>query len=200
MAQRMESVAPPGGVMLSASTARLVGAAADLAEPELVHIKGSAQAVPAHRLLAVAAEAAGFADRMCRWWDATWEVAPLRASWIARSSGQGCVVCVAGPAGIGKTRLVDEAVRLANSRDIAGVRHLLRIARQLTSRFKCGCPSAARGHRGKRSAMTRRRARKCVRRSRMPATRICCCCMTCSGIRDTHARCRTSSLTRGDGG
>src|ERR1700693_512710 len=33
MAQRMESVAPPGGVMLSASTARLVDGAAVLGEP-----------------------------------------------------------------------------------------------------------------------------------------------------------------------
>ena len=41
MAQRMESVAPPGGVMLSASTARLVGGAAALGEPELAQIKGA---------------------------------------------------------------------------------------------------------------------------------------------------------------
>ena len=41
MAQRMESVAPPGGVMLSESTARLVEDAAVLGEPELVHIKGA---------------------------------------------------------------------------------------------------------------------------------------------------------------
>ena len=39
MAQRMESVAPPGGVMLSASTARLVDGAAALGEAELVQIK-----------------------------------------------------------------------------------------------------------------------------------------------------------------
>ena len=38
MAQRMESVAPPGGVMLSASTARLVEGAATLGEPEWVRI------------------------------------------------------------------------------------------------------------------------------------------------------------------
>ncbi|HXB86278.1 adenylate/guanylate cyclase domain-containing protein, partial [Mycobacterium sp.] len=38
MAQRMESVAPPGGVMLSASTARLVEGAASLGELELVRI------------------------------------------------------------------------------------------------------------------------------------------------------------------
>ena len=36
MAQRMESVAPPGGVMLSASTARLVDGAAALGGPEMV--------------------------------------------------------------------------------------------------------------------------------------------------------------------
>jgi class 3 adenylate cyclase len=36
MAQRMESVALPGGVMLSAATARLVDHAATLGEPELV--------------------------------------------------------------------------------------------------------------------------------------------------------------------
>src|SRR6201984_1013025 len=39
LAQRMESVAPAGGVMLSASTARLVDGAAALGEPELGQIK-----------------------------------------------------------------------------------------------------------------------------------------------------------------
>src|SRR6267154_677492 len=51
MAQRMESVAPPGGVMLSASTARLVEGAATLGESELVSIKGADKPVAAHRLL-----------------------------------------------------------------------------------------------------------------------------------------------------
>ena len=52
MAQRMESVAPPGGVMLSESTARLVENAALLGEPEVIPIKGSDLPVPARRLLA----------------------------------------------------------------------------------------------------------------------------------------------------
>src|SRR5271157_2869639 len=56
MAQRMESVAPPGGVMLSESTTRLVDGAAVLDEPELVRIKGAAEAVPARRLLSVVAD------------------------------------------------------------------------------------------------------------------------------------------------
>src|SRR3984957_20004488 len=51
MAQRMESVAPPGGVMLSASTARLIDGAATLGESELVQIKGADEPVGAYRLL-----------------------------------------------------------------------------------------------------------------------------------------------------
>ena len=47
MAQRMESAAPAGGVMLSASTARLVEGAATLGEYELVRIKGADAPVPA---------------------------------------------------------------------------------------------------------------------------------------------------------
>jgi adenylate cyclase len=39
MAQRMESAAPPGEVMLSTSTARLVDGPAALDEPEMVRIK-----------------------------------------------------------------------------------------------------------------------------------------------------------------
>ena len=54
MAQRMESAAPPGGVMLSESTARLIEQAVVLDEPELVQIKGSGQPVPARRLLDIA--------------------------------------------------------------------------------------------------------------------------------------------------
>ena len=46
MAQRMESVAPPGGVMLSESTARLVEGAVILGEPELVQIKGADDRCP----------------------------------------------------------------------------------------------------------------------------------------------------------
>src|SRR5271169_2398342 len=54
MAQRMESVAPPGGVMLSASTAQLVEGAATLNDPELVHITGADAPVRARRLLSMA--------------------------------------------------------------------------------------------------------------------------------------------------
>ena len=59
MAQRMESVAPAGGVVLSESTARLVEHSAALGEIEYVHIKGADAAVPTRRLLAAGAEHLG---------------------------------------------------------------------------------------------------------------------------------------------
>ncbi len=54
MAQRMESVAPPGGVMVSDSTARLVETSAMIGDPELVHIKGAQDPVLARRLFGMA--------------------------------------------------------------------------------------------------------------------------------------------------
>ena len=56
MAERMESVAPPSGVVLSESTARLVEGAAVLGEPEMALIKGAEDAVPTRRLLGMAAQ------------------------------------------------------------------------------------------------------------------------------------------------
>src|SRR5436190_14064681 len=52
-AQRIESVAPPGGVMLSESTARLVEHLAVLGEPEWVRIKGAEEPVRARQLLRI---------------------------------------------------------------------------------------------------------------------------------------------------
>ena len=52
-AQRMESVAPPGGVMLSESTARLVEHTVTLGEREWVRIKGADEPVCARQLVAI---------------------------------------------------------------------------------------------------------------------------------------------------
>jgi len=118
MAQRMESVAPPGGVMLSESTARLVEAAAVLGERQLLHIKGSAEPVPAHMLLAVAVQT-GRAGRVgTALVGRQWELNAIATVLDRAADGQGCVVGVAGPAGIGKSRLVHEAVTLARRRGV----------------------------------------------------------------------------------
>jgi class 3 adenylate cyclase len=118
MAQRMESVAAPGGVMLSDSTARLVEHATLLAEAEKLDIKGSDAPVVARCLLGVAPQR----ERIGSWREPLvgreLEVSTITGLLDRSMSGRGCVVCVAGPAGIGKTRLVGEAVQLAKSRDV----------------------------------------------------------------------------------
>jgi class 3 adenylate cyclase len=116
MAQRMESVAPPGGVMLSASTARLVDGAAALGEPEWVRIKGADEPVMARRLVAVGPQPTQMGLRGTTLVGREWELNTV-ASMLDRSiSGHGCVVDVTGPPGIGKSRLIYEATALARRR------------------------------------------------------------------------------------
>ena len=67
MAQRMESVAPPGAVMLSQSTARLVEHCASFGEPELMRIKGRHEPVAAKRLLGIAARRTDRARGSASW-------------------------------------------------------------------------------------------------------------------------------------
>ena len=55
-ARRMESIAPPGAVMLSASTARLVEGKAILGDSERIQLKGGHNSVVARRLLGVGAK------------------------------------------------------------------------------------------------------------------------------------------------
>ena len=79
LAQRMESVAPPGGVMLSESTARLVEDATDLGEPEKVRIKGAQSPVIARRLLAMAPEGGQRARRVSTLVGRDWEMSTIAA-------------------------------------------------------------------------------------------------------------------------
>jgi adenylate cyclase len=117
MAQRMESVAPPGGVMLSASTARLVEGAASLGELELVRIKGAEAPVPARRLLGMAdGHRAGRveSDLVGR----GWEMAAVEGLLERAIDGHGAVVGVVGSPGIGKSRLVREVTAMAAARGV----------------------------------------------------------------------------------
>src|ERR1700692_805631 len=117
MAQRMESVAPPGGVMLSESTARLIEDAAVLGEPELVDIKGTGTPVSARRLT-------GIGDRApSRRSESTlvgrsWEIGTVTAILEEAVGGAGCVVNIMGPPGIGKSRLVRESAAIAAGRGV----------------------------------------------------------------------------------
>lgn len=116
MAQRMESVAPPGGVMLSGSTARLVKDVVVLADPEMVHIKGASDPVPAHRLLATTRDQHRRSDP--RLVGRGWELNTIGGLLDEAIGGAGCVIGVLGPAGIGKSRIVREAAAIASSRGV----------------------------------------------------------------------------------
>jgi adenylate cyclase len=120
MAQRMESVAPSGGVMLSESTARLVDSSAVLGEPESVHIKGADTPVCARRLLGIRAERAPRRAESVLV-GRSWELHTISAILDEAIGGAGCVVTVVGPAGIGKSRLLRDSAAIAEGRDVAVV-------------------------------------------------------------------------------
>ncbi|ORA19666.1 hypothetical protein BST14_04495 [Mycobacterium arosiense ATCC BAA-1401 = DSM 45069] len=118
LAQRMESVAPPGGVMLSVSTARLVDDAAALSDPGMVRIKGVTEPVAAYRLL-------GIGDRHRPAGRADSELVGRRREMSAveglldrARDGRGAVVVVVGEPGIGKSRLVREVAAMAAVRGV----------------------------------------------------------------------------------
>jgi len=118
LAQRMESVAPPGGVMLSESTARLVEHVTVLGPPESVHVKGADELLPARRLLGAAAEHVGIARREPTLVGRTWEMNTVAGILDQAINGAGCVVGVVGPPGIGKSRITREVVTLATGRGL----------------------------------------------------------------------------------
>jgi adenylate cyclase len=116
MAQRMESAAPPGGVMLSESTARLVERSAVLTEPELVRIKGRDDPVAARRLLRVESRRI---DRVeARLIGRRWEMTALDGMLQRVLQGRGAVVTLTGPAGIGKSRIAREFAAIAAVRGV----------------------------------------------------------------------------------
>ncbi|HXA88042.1 MAG TPA: AAA family ATPase [Mycobacterium sp.] len=118
LAQRMESVAPPGGAMLSESTARLVEHLVVLAEPEWVRIKGADEPVHARRLLGIGPRDGLVGRAEASLVGRRWEMAALDAMVDRTIGGRGGVVTVVGPPGIGKSRVAREVGALAAGRGV----------------------------------------------------------------------------------
>ena len=119
MAQRLESVAPPGGVAISESTARLVEEVVDLDEPDFLVVKGYARPVSVRRLLQVKPHHAlsGRADSPLI--GRRWEMAVLEGTFEEVLDGcGGTSVGLCGPAGIGKSRLAREIAAIAATRGV----------------------------------------------------------------------------------
>ena len=118
MAQRMESVAAPGGVMLSASTARLVDRSAALGEPELAQVKGADQPVAAQRLVGMFEEHRGVGRAESDLVGRRWEMSAVEGLLDRAVEGHGVVVAFVGPPGMGKSRLVREVSAMAGRRGV----------------------------------------------------------------------------------
>ena len=113
MAQRMESAAPPGGVLCSASTARLVGGVAELGATESVAVKGEAAPISARRLLSVPVQELVIGRDEGPMFGRDAELPELIGLF---DSGSASPIGVVGQPGIGKSRLVREfAVRLEDA-------------------------------------------------------------------------------------
>jgi adenylate cyclase len=113
MAQRMEAAAPPGGVMLSESTARRVEDRVVLGERETVHIKGVDVGVPARRLISADVEHRLKPRQESRLVGRRSEKTTIAGLLDRAGAGTGTVITVTGRPGVGKTRLVREAVAIA---------------------------------------------------------------------------------------
>src|SRR3954452_4921525 len=119
LAQRRKSVAPPGGVMLSAATARIVEDVATLCEMHMIDVKGAAGPVPAYCLLAMTGHGAVGRRHTSTLVGREWELSALTGMLHRAVGGRGCLVGLVGPAGVGKSRLVAETVSVARDLEVA---------------------------------------------------------------------------------
>jgi class 3 adenylate cyclase len=115
MAQRMESIAPPGGIMISESTARLVEHIAVLDEASLVKIKNATEPVSARRLRGLLASRTVAGRRESTLVGRDGEIDSITDVLHSAIGGQGSMVGVVGSAGIGKSRFIRELLKIADS-------------------------------------------------------------------------------------
>ncbi len=118
MAQRMESVAPSGGVMLSESTGRLVVDDVMLSEPKSLSVKGFDHDVVGYELLGMVTSSRQGPRRSAKLIGREWELAALTAMLDQAAQGQGRVAALVGAPGIGKSRLASELASLAAARGL----------------------------------------------------------------------------------
>lgn len=112
-AQRLESAAAPDTVLVGESTYLLARKAFHFDAAQLVTLKGKAEPVPAFRLIgperrAASREGTGLVGRAA-------ELEVLYRAMREASAGEGRVVHVHAEAGVGKTRLVNEALATLTS-------------------------------------------------------------------------------------
>jgi class 3 adenylate cyclase/tetratricopeptide (TPR) repeat protein len=109
VAARLEQAAEPGEVLIGAETLALVGATVEVGDERLLELKGKGERVAAHLLLAVRETAER--SHAFRFVGRTRELEQLADAWDRALAGPRCeLVTVVGDPGVGKSRLVAEAL------------------------------------------------------------------------------------------
>ncbi len=118
VAQRLESAAPAGEVLMGATTYRLVEDHFEIETLPPVTVKGKSEPVPVYRVIRARYDDGG-APEPTALVGREAELALLQDALSEVARGSACVVCISGEAGVGKSRLVKEfALRLAAGHDL----------------------------------------------------------------------------------
>jgi len=119
VASRLQQAAQPGEALIGEATLALVGAAVEAEAVEPLALKGKAEPVSAFRLLS--AREAPARRPEARFVGRKREVAAIRDVWEQALSERRCeLVTIVGEAGVGKSRVVAEALALLEARVVQG--------------------------------------------------------------------------------
>ncbi len=118
-AARLEQAAAPGDLLIGAPTMELVRAAVEAEPVDPLTLKGKAEPVAAYRLVSVLPVPER--SHETRFVGRDRELEHIRASWEQARAGAQCeLVTIVGEAGVGKSRLVTEALAAIDSRVVSG--------------------------------------------------------------------------------
>ena len=119
VAARLEQAAEPGEVLIGGETIVLVGDAVEVGEEQRLELRGKSEAVLAYQLLAV--HEAVERSHASRFVGRERELRQLMDAWDRALTGPRCeLVTVVGDPGVGKSRLVAEALEQINARVVRG--------------------------------------------------------------------------------
>jgi len=119
VAARLEQAAEPGEVLIGAETLGLVGSAVEVSVERLLELKGKSEPVAAYQLVAV--HVAGERSHSSHFVGRARELERLSDAWDRALTGSRCeLVTVVGDAGVGKSRLVGEALAEVEARIVRG--------------------------------------------------------------------------------
>jgi class 3 adenylate cyclase/tetratricopeptide (TPR) repeat protein len=119
VAARLQQAAAPNEVLIGEATLELVRGAAETQPVESLELKGKSQPVPAHRLAGVAD--APERSHESRFVGRAREVELIREAWRRAQAEQRCeLLTIVGDPGIGKSRLVAEALAGVDARMVHG--------------------------------------------------------------------------------